>query len=65
MPSQSQRPWAGLHPDPLIQAGEHFLDVRVPLRTMRVADPGQTKIVIGDAQWPKNALLSFEVQKYR
>ncbi len=30
--------WAGLHPDPLVQAGDHFLDVRVPLRTMGLAN---------------------------
>jgi hypothetical protein len=57
--------WAGLDPDPLVQAGDHFLDVRVPLRTMSVADARQTKIVIGDAQWPKSAFFNLEVQKYQ
>ena len=56
---------AGLHPDPLVQAAEHFFDVRVPLRTMGVADTKRTKIVIGDAQWPKSAIFSLEVQQYR
>jgi hypothetical protein len=56
---------AGLHPDPLVQAGEHFFDVRVPLRTMGVADARHTKITIGDAQWPKSAIFSLEVQPYR
>ena len=57
--------WAGLFPDPLVQAGDHFLDVRVPLRTMGVADARHTKFIIGDAQWPKSAILSLEAQQYR
>jgi hypothetical protein len=56
---------AGPDPDPLVEAGDHFLDVRVPLRTMGVADRRPTKIMIGDAQWPKSALFSLEVQPYR
>ena len=57
--------WAGLNPDPLVQAGDHFLDVRVPLRTMGVVDARRTKITIGDAQWPKSAIFSLEVPQYR
>jgi hypothetical protein len=57
--------WADLHPDPLIQAGDNFLDVRVPLRTMGVADARHTKIMIGDAQWPKSAIFSLEARQYR
>ncbi len=57
--------WAGLHPDPLVQAGDHFLDVCVPLRTMGLADATHTKIIIGDAQWPKSAIFSLAVQKYQ
>jgi hypothetical protein len=57
--------WAGLNPDPLVQAGDHFFDVRVPLRTMSVADARHTKITIGDAQWPKSAIFNLEVQPYR
>jgi hypothetical protein len=57
--------WAGLHPDPLIQAGDNFLDVRVPLRTMGVADASHTKISIGDAQWPRSAIFNLEAQQYR
>jgi hypothetical protein len=49
----------------LVQAGGNFLDVRVPLRTMGVADASHTKITIGDAQWPKSALFSLEAQQYR
>jgi hypothetical protein len=56
---------AGLHPNPLVQAADHFFDVRVPLRTMGVADTIHTKITIGDAQWPKSAIFSLEAQQYR
>jgi len=57
--------WAGLQPDPLVRAGDHFLDLRVPLRTMGVADARHTRITIGDAQWPKSAMFTLEVQPYR
>ena len=57
--------WAGPDPDPLVQVRDNSLDVRVPLRTMGVADAGRTKIMIGDAQWPKSALFSLEARQYR
>ena len=57
--------WADLHPHPLVQAGDHFFDLRVPLRTMGVADARRAKITIADAQWPKSALFSLEVQPFR
>lgn len=56
---------ADLQPHPLVQAGGRSFDVRIPLRTMGVSDARQTKITIGDAQWPKSALFSLEVQQYR
>lgn len=56
---------AGLHPDPLVQAGDHSFDVRIPLRTMGVADASRTKITIGDAQWPKSAIFSLAVPRYQ
>jgi hypothetical protein len=56
---------AGLNPEPLVHVGEHFFEVRVPLRTMGVSDATSTKITIGDAQRPKSALFSLEVQPYR
>jgi hypothetical protein len=57
--------WAGLDPNPLIQARDNFLEVRVPLRTIDLADPSQTKITIGDAQWPKSVIFSVEAKQYR
>jgi hypothetical protein len=56
---------AGLHPDPLVQVGDQFFEVRVPLRTMGVADARHTRILIGDAQRPKSAIFSLEVPQYR
>jgi hypothetical protein len=49
----------------LVQAGDNFFDVRVPLRTMGVADAVRTKITLGDAQWPKTVPYSLEVPQYR
>jgi hypothetical protein len=43
--------WAGLQPDPLIQTAGNFLDVRVPLRTLGVADARPAKITVGDSQF--------------
>lgn len=57
--------WAGLHPDPLIQVTGRFFEVRVPLRSLRIADPRQTKITLGDAAWPNSAIFTLEAQQYR
>jgi hypothetical protein len=56
---------AGLHPDPLIRTGDHFFEVRVPLRTMGVVDARRAKITVGDAQWPKTAIFSLDVPQYK
>jgi hypothetical protein len=56
---------AGLDPDPLVQVGEHFFEVRIPLRTMGVSDAKRLRITLGDAQWPKSAVFSLEVPQYR
>lgn len=57
--------FAGLDPDPLVRAGGNSLEVRIPLRTMGIADPTHTKMVIGDAQWPRSAIFTAEAQQYR
>ena len=57
--------WAGLDPDPLIRAGGNTLELRVPLRSMGIENAKNTKIVIGDAQWPKSAIFTVEAQPYR
>ena len=55
--------WAGLDPNPLVQARDTFFDVRIPLRAMGISDARQRKIMIGDAQWPKSVFFSLEVQQ--
>lgn len=57
--------WAGVDPDPLIQAGGNALEVRVPVRTLGIADGTQAKITLGDAEWPKSAIFTAEAQAYR
>ena len=57
--------WAGMDPDPLIKTDGNALEVRVPLRTMGIADAAPAKIVVGDAQWPKSAVFSVEAKQFR
>ena len=56
---------AGSDPEPLVQAGDHSFEVRLPLRTMDIADASRTKITLGDASWPKATVFSLDVPKYR
>jgi len=37
--------------------------VRVPLRTLDIADAERAKIVIRDGLWPKSAIFSIDVQQ--
>lgn len=55
---------AGLDPNPLIEVSGRDYDVRIPLATMSIMDSRTTKMTLGDAQWPKSAVLSFAVQRY-
>ena len=57
--------FAGPDPDPLVQTTGNFLDVRIPMRTMGVTDAQPRKITLGDAQWPKSALFTLDVPRYR
>lgn len=56
---------SALHPDPLVQVGLHFFEVRIPLRTMGISDASRMQFTIGDAQWPKSAVFSVQAQQYR
>lgn len=56
--------WAGPDPDPLIRVSGNSLEVRVPMHTLGVTDAAHTKILIGDAQWPKSAIFTVEAQHY-
>ncbi len=56
---------AGMESNPLLKTGDHFFEVRIPLRTLNVTDARGAKITIGDAQWPKSALFTLNVPPYR
>ncbi|MGP0073631.1 MAG: hypothetical protein ACLPWF_17080 [Bryobacteraceae bacterium] len=55
---------ADLNPSPLIEVAGRDYDIRIPLATMGILDSRTTKMSIGDAQWPKSAVLSIAVQRY-
>jgi hypothetical protein len=55
---------AGLEASPLVQVTERDYDIRIPLATMGILDSRATRMTIGDAQWPKSAVLSIVVQRY-
>lgn len=55
---------AGTHPDRLIDVAGHNYEMRVPLLTLGITDPRTAKITVGDAQWPKSALVSIDVPRY-
>jgi hypothetical protein len=55
---------ADLHPSPLLEVAGRDYEIRIPLRTMGILDSRATRITIGDAQWPKSAVVSFAAQKY-
>jgi hypothetical protein len=55
---------ADLHPSPLVKVAGRAYDIRIPLGTMGILDSRATRMTIGDAQWPKSAVVSFAVQRY-
>ena len=55
---------ADLRPSPLVEVAGRNYDIRIPLGTMGIMDASATKMTIGDAQWPKSAVVSFAVQRY-
>ncbi|HEX5226821.1 MAG TPA: hypothetical protein VFW44_03890 [Bryobacteraceae bacterium] len=55
---------ADLSPSPLVTVTGPDYDIRIPLATMGIMDSRATKITLGDAQWPKSAVLSFAAQKF-
>jgi hypothetical protein len=56
---------ADLHPSPLLKVAGRDYEMRIPLVALGIADSRATRFTIGDAQWPKSAVLSFAVQRYR
>ncbi len=55
---------AGLSPSPLVEVAGRDYDIRIPLPTMGIIDSRATRMTIGDAQWPKSAVVSIPVQRY-
>ncbi len=55
---------ADLHPSRLVQVAGQDYDIRIPLATMGILDSRATRMTVGDAQWPKSAVVSFTVQRY-
>jgi hypothetical protein len=55
---------ADLHPSPLVEVVGRDYDIRIPLGTMGIMDSHATRMTIGDAQWPKSAVVSIAVQRY-
>jgi hypothetical protein len=59
LPTQATR-----HPSPLVEVAGRDYDIRIPLATMGILDSRATRMTIGDAQWPKSAVLSMAMQRY-
>jgi hypothetical protein len=55
---------ADLQPSPLLEVAGRDYDIRIPLATMGILDSRATRITVGDAQWPKSAVVSIVVQRY-
>lgn len=55
---------ADLHPSPLVEVAGRDYDIRIPLATMGILDSHSTRMTIGDAQWPKSAVLSVAALRY-
>jgi hypothetical protein len=55
---------ADLHPSPLVEVAGREYDIRIPLGAMGIMDSHATRMTIGDAQWPKSAVVSIAVQRY-
>lgn len=55
---------AALHPSRLVEVAGRDYDIRIPLAAMGILDSRGTKMTVGDAQWPKSAVVSIAVQRY-
>jgi hypothetical protein len=56
---------AGPESNPLIQVNGRNFDSRIPLRALGITDASRAQIVVGDAAWPKSALVSVTAATYR
>ncbi len=55
---------ADLNPSTLLKVAGRDYDIRIPLAAMGIMDSRATRMTIGDAQWPKSAVVSIAVQRY-
>jgi hypothetical protein len=55
---------ADMDPNPLLQVAGRDYDIRIPLATMGIVDSRATRMTVGDAQWPKSAVLSIAALRY-
>jgi hypothetical protein len=56
--------YSGLDSSPLIKVAGRNYDIRIPLAAMGIMDSRATQMTIGDAQWPKSAVVSIAAQRY-
>ena len=56
--------FAGLEASPLIEVAGRGYQMRIPLRSMGITDSRTAGITIGDAQWPKSAIVTLKVRRY-
>lgn len=56
--------WADVHGNRLIEVNGRNFEMRIPLRAMGIADARTASITVGDAQWPKSAIVSAAVARY-
>ncbi len=56
---------ADMDPSPLLEVSGRNYEIRIPLLAMGIKDSRTIKtMTIGDAQWPKSAVLSVAAQRY-
>ena len=55
---------SGLDPSPLLTVAGRDYDIRLPLAAMGIRDARAVQVTIGDAAWPRSAVLSFAAERY-
>ena len=55
---------ADLKTSPLVSVSDRFFEIRIPLRSLGIADAARARIVVGDASWPKSAIVSVAARRF-
>ncbi len=55
---------ADLKTSPLLTVAGRDYDIRIPLAALGISDSRAAKITVGDAQWPKAAILNVEARRF-